>query len=444
MNLKIRLALMNFLEFAVWGAYLTCMGNYLGAAGLGDKIAWFYAIQGIVSLFMPTLMGIVADRYIQPQRLLGLCHLMAGTFMFGCWWLGKEAGVGQELTEKSIFILFYTLSVAFYMPTIALANTTAFTILKNNGYDTVKDFPPIRVLGTVGFIMTMWFVNCAVWLVESSSWDGITFTLTFAENPHKFQYTYMQFFVSGLLSVVLFLYCFTLPQCKLTKKDQKVSLAESFGLNAFKLFKTRKMAMFFIFSALLGMCLQVTNGYAGPFITSFKGSADPVVASSFAANNATLLTSISQISEALCILMIPFFLKRYGIKIVMLMSLFAWVFRFGFFGIGNPTMPGVIFFILSCIVYGVAFDFFNVSGGIFVDQECDASVKASAQGLFMMMTNGVGATVGTLVAGEIVNHYCSWQDGFLQGDWTTCWFIFATFAIVVGVTFALVFKPDQK
>ena len=444
MNLKIRLALMNFLEFAVWGAYLTCMGNYLGAAGLGDKIAWFYAIQGIVSLFMPTLMGIVADRYIQPQRLLGLCHLMAGTFMFGCWWLGKEAGVGQELTEKSIFILFYTLSVAFYMPTIALANTTAFTILKNNGYDTVKDFPPIRVLGTVGFIMTMWFVNCAVWLVESSSWDGLTFTLTFAENPHKFQYTYMQFFVSGLLSVVLFLYCFTLPQCKLTKKDQKVSLAESFGLNAFKLFKTRKMAMFFIFSALLGMCLQVTNGYAGPFITSFKGSADPVVASSFAANNATLLTSISQISEALCILMIPFFLKRYGIKIVMLMSLFAWVFRFGFFGIGNPTMPGVIFFILSCIVYGVAFDFFNVSGGIFVDQECDASVKASAQGLFMMMTNGVGATVGTLVAGEIVNHHCSWQDGFLQGDWTTCWFIFATFAIVVGVTFALVFKPDQK
>ena len=444
MNLKIRLALMNFLEFAVWGAYLTCMGNYLGAAGLGDKIAWFYAIQGIVSLFMPTLMGIVADRYIQPQRLLGLCHLMAGTFMFGCWWLGKEAGVGQELTDKSVFILFYTLSVAFYMPTIALANTTAFTILKNNGCDTVMDFPPIRVLGTVGFIVTMWFVNCAVWLVESSTWDGITFTLTFAENPHKFQYTYMQFFVSGLLSIILFLYCFTLPECKLTKKNQKVSLAESFGLNAFKLFKTRKMALFFIFSALLGMCLQVTNGYAGPFITSFKGSTDPVVASSFAANNATLLTSISQISEALCILMIPFFLKRYGIKIVMLMSMFAWVFRFGLFGLGNPAMPGVIMFILSCIVYGVAFDFFNVSGGIFVDQECEPSIKASAQGLFMMMTNGLGATIGTLAAGEIVNHYCSWQNGFLQGDWTTCWFIFATFALVVGISFAIVFKPEEK
>ena len=427
---------MNFMEFAVWGAYLTCMGNYLGIAGLGDKISWFYAIQGIVSIFMPTLMGIIADKYIQPQRLLGLCHLVAGGFMLGCWWLGMEAGFGQEISDKTLFIALYTLSVAFFMPTIALANTVAFTILKNNGLDTVKDFPPIRVLGTVGFILTMWFVNCAVWE------DG-TFSMTFADNAHKFQYTYMQFFVSGVLSILLCAYCFTLPQCKLEKKEG-VSLAESLGLNAFKLFKTKKMALFFIFSALLGMCLQVTNGYAGPFITSFKGSADVAVASSFAANNATLLTSISQVSEALCILLIPFFLKRYGIKVVMMMSMFAWVFRFGFFGIGNPAMPGVIMFILSCIVYGVAFDFFNVSGGIFVDQECAPSVKASAQGLFMMMTNGIGATVGTLAAGEIVNYYCSWENGFLQGDWTTCWFIFSAFALIVGVSFALVFHPEKS
>ena len=444
MNLKIRLALMNFLEFAVWGAYLTCMGNYLGRAGLGDKISWFYAIQGIVSIFMPTLMGIVADRFLQPQRLLGLCHLLAGGFMLGCWWLGVEAGHGHELPDKLTFIALYTLSVAFYMPTIALANTTAFTIMKKNNMDTVKEFPPIRVLGTVGFIMTMWFVNCSAWTSGDASQDGLAFTLTFAENPYKFQYTYMQFFVSGLLSIVLFLYTFTLPSCELTKKTGKVSLAESFGLNAFKLFKTQKMALFFVFSALLGMCLQVTNGYAVPFITSFKGSTDPAVYNSFAANNATLLSSISQISEALCILMIPFFLKRYGIKVVMLMSMFAWVFRFGFFGIGNPAMPGVIMFILSCIVYGVAFDFFNVSGGIFVDQECEPSIKASAQGLFMMMTNGIGATIGTLAAGEIVNHYCSWENNYLQGDWTTCWFIFATFALVVGVSFALVFHPDKK
>ena len=435
MNLKFRLALMNFLEFAVWGAYLTCMGNYLGVAGLGGEISWFYAIQGIVSIFMPTLMGIVADKYMQPQRVLGFCHLLAGVFMLGCWWLGMEAGFGQKLPNKGLFITLYTLSVAFFMPTIALANTTAFTILKNNGFDTVKDFPPIRVLGTVGFIATMWFVNCAVWE------DG-AFSFTLAENAHKFQYTYMQFFVSGLLSLVLFAYCFTLPECKIEKKREQVSLVESLGLNAFKLFKRKQMALFFIFSALLGMCLQVTNGFAGPFITSFRGV--PEYADTFAANNATLLTSISQISEALCILMIPFFLKRFGIKVVMLMSLFAWVFRFGFFGIGNPAMPGVIFFILSCVVYGVAFDFFNVSGGIFVDQECEPSIKASAQGLFMMMTNGLGATIGTLAAGEIVNSFCHWENGFLEGDWQTCWFIFASFALVVGIAFWVVFKPEKK
>ena len=437
MNLKFRLSLMNFLQFAVWGAYLTCMGNYLGSAGLGAEISWFYAIQGIVSIFMPTIIGIIADRKVQPQRMLGICHLLAGAFMLCCWYMGYQAGTGNELTDKSAFIAVYTLSVAFYMPTLALSNTTAFRILTDKGMDTVKDFPPIRVLGTVGFIATMWFVNCAVW-------DGNSFSLTLGENANKFQYTYWQFFVSGLLSLVLFLYTFTLPQCKLVKKEHNESLAETFGLNAFKLFKTKKMALFFIFSALLGMSLQVTNGYATPFLTSFRGSQDPIIASSFAANNATLLTSISQISEALCILMIPFFLRRYGIKIVMLIAMFAWVLRFGLFGLGNPAMPGVLLFILSCIVYGVAFDFFNVSGAMFVDQECAPSVKASAQGLFMLMTNGLGATIGTLAAGEIVNHYCQWnENGFLMGDWQSCWFIFAAFALAVAITFALVFHPEK-
>ena len=288
--MKLRLSIMNFLEFAVWGAYLTCMSNYLGKADMGNLVPWFYAIQGIVSIFMPTLMGIVADKYIQPQRLLGLCHLVAGALMIGCWWLGYSAEMASVNPDKTLFITIYTLSVAFYMPTIALSNTVAFTILKNNGMDTVKDFPPIRVLGTVGFIATMWFVNCA-YIDES----GFGFTL------------------AGILGIVLLLYCFTLPECKLKQKEGKVSLVESFGLNAFKLFKRRQMALFFIFSALLGMCLQVTNGFAGPFLTSFKGT--PEFADTFAANNATMLTSISQISEALCILMIPFFLNLHSGKV---------------------------------------------------------------------------------------------------------------------------------
>lgn len=443
MNLKIRLSVLTFLEFGVWGAYLTCMGNYLGVAGLGDEISWFYAIQGIVSIFMPTLIGIVADKWIQPQKLLGICHLLAGGFMLSLWGMGFSAGFGKELPNPTLFIILYTLSVAFYMPTLALTNTTAFTVLKNKGGDTVTDFPPIRSCGTVGFIIVMWFVNCAVW-------DNGSFSMTLAQNAHKFQYTYNQFLVSGLLSLVMFFYVFTLPQCRIVREavPQKKTMMELLGLDAFKLFKDRRMALFFIFSALLGMSLQVTNSFAGPFISSFQGSTDPVIATSFAASNATLLTSISQVSEAFCILLIPFFLKRYGIKGVMLIAMFAWVLRFGFFGVGNPTMPGVLFFILSCIVYGVAFDFFNVSGGIFVDRECDPSVKASAQGLFMLMTNGIGATVGTLSAGAVVNHFCSWTEhgdsSYLMGNWQACWFIFAGFALVVGITFALVFRPQKN
>ncbi len=427
---------MNFLEFAVWGAYLTSMGNYLGKAGMGAEISWFYAIQGIVSIFMPTLMGIVADKWIQPQRLLGLCHLAAGAAMITLCMIGAS----QATPDKTTFISIYTISVAFYMPTLALSNTVAFKILQDRGRDTVKDFPPIRVLGTVGFIATMWFVNCA-------TVDNAGFSLTLADNANKFQYTYMQFLVSGLLGIALFIYSFfMLPQCKLVEKkdrENKQSLMELFGLDAFKLFKTKKMAMFFIFSGLLGMSLQVTNGYATPFITHFK--ADPALADTFAANNATLLISISQIAEAFCILLIPFFLKRYGIKNVMLIAMFAWVLRFGFFGLGGPTFPGVTLFILSCLVYGVAFDFFNVSGGLFVNAVCDEDVKASAQGLFMLMTNGLGATIGTLLAGKVVNNYCSWtEDGFLVGDWQTCWFIFAGFALIVGVSFALMFKHKEE
>lgn len=434
MNVKVRLAIMNFLEFAVWGAYLTSMGQYLGRAGMGEEVSWFYAIQGIVSIFMPTLMGIVADKYIQPQRLLGLCHLLAGAGMVILWTLGETSNA----PEKSLFISIYTLSVAFYMPTLALSNTVAFKILQNHGLDTVKDFPPIRVLGTVGFIITMWFVNCA------TTTDG-SFQLTLAEDANKFQYTHLQFLVSGILSFTLCAFCFTLPVCKLAKhigNEKKQSLSEILGLDAFRLFKTKKMAMFFIFSALLGMSLQVTNGFATPFITHFK--ADPLLADTFAANNATLLVSISQIAEAFCILLIPFFLKRYGIKNVMLIAMFAWVLRFGFFGLGGPAFPGVILLILSCLVYGVAFDFFNVSGGLFVNAECSEDIQASAQGLFMLMTNGLGATIGTIIAGKIVNHYCQWtNDGFLVGDWQTCWFIFAAFAMIVGISFALLFKHKR-
>ena len=408
MNLKIRLALMNFLEFAVWGAYLTSMGTYLGSIGMASQIGWFYAVQGIVSIFMPALMGIVADRWVPAQRLLGLCHLLAALFMFGAAYCGS---VGQ----MSYVFWSYTLCVAFYMPTLALSNSVAYNGLTKAGMDTVKDFPPIRVFGTVGFICMMWFVDLM-----------------------GFQPNQNQFVASGIVSIILFLYTFSLPSCPVSEKGNKQSLVDAFGLRAFLLFKQKRMAIFFIFSMLLGVSLQITNGFANPFITSF--GADPQYAGTFGVNHANILISLSQISETCCILLIPFFMKRYGIKNVMLIAMFAWVLRFGLFGVGNPG-SGVWMFILSMIVYGVAFDFFNISGSLFVDKSTDPALRSSAQGLFMLMTNGIGATIGTLSAQAVVNAH---TDEAGVTTWAPCWLIFAGYALVVTVAFAVLFNTKNK
>ena len=373
-GLQFRLIVMNFLEFAVWGAYLTSMGRYLGNVGFGGNIGWFYSIQGVVSLFMPALMGIVADRWMQAQKVQSLCHAIAGLFMCAA---GVYAYTAADVQFAPLFTL-YTISVAFFMPTIALTNSVAFNALIKADMDTVKDFPPIRVFGTVGFILTMWIVD----LVGAMD-------------------TPAQFVISGALSLVLAAYSLTLPACEIKKIEGKVNLVDALGLKAFTLFKQKKMALFFIFSMLLGMCLQVTNGYANPFLGSFEYFSN--WSNTFGVQHSGILISISQICEALCILAIPFFLKRFGIKNVMLMAMFAWVLRFGFFGAGNPGFPGVILFVLSCVVYGFAFDFFNISGALYVDQETEPAQRSSAQGLFMMMTNGIGATIGTLGAQAIVN-----------------------------------------
>ena len=411
MNLKIRLSVMNFLEFAVWGAYLTCMGIYLGNIGMGAHIGTFFAMQGIVSIFMPAIMGIVADRWIPAQRLLGYCHLVAGLLMFATAWYGHLA-VGT-VQFAPLFTL-YSPSVAFYMPTLALSNSTAYSALIQAGQDTVKDFPAIRVFGTIGFICTMWFVDI----------------MGYKSNE-------LQFVVSGVLSIMLFLYTFTLPHCATNASTQHTNFVEAFGLRAFTLFRQKKMAIFFIFSMLLGVSLQITNSFATPFIESFKSI--PEYANTFGVKYPVILYSISQISETLCILMIPFFMKRYGIKNVMLIAMFAWVLRFGLLGVGNPG-NGVWLFVASMIIYGVAFDFFNISGSLFVDKSTDPGLRSSAQGLFMLMTNGIGATVGSFAAQAVVNAHTVGN----VTEWSSCWYIFAGYALLVGVSFALMFQPTNQ
>jgi nucleoside transporter len=416
-SITFRLILLNFLEFAVWGAYLTSLGRYLGGIGMIDKIKWFFAMQGIVSIFMPTLMGILADRKIQAQKVLSMCHLFAGIFMIAAGLYCRSSG--GHISFGPLFTL-YSISLAFFMPTIALVNSVAYNALESVGKDPVKDFPPIRVFGTVGFIISMLCTNFV-------KFDGIAM-----------QDSYTQLLSSGILSLIMCGYSLTMPPVPVKKGEAGQSLAESFGLKAFTLFKDRQFAIFFIFSMLLGAALQITNGYANLFLGSFQS----VSPDSFAVKNSNALISISQASETLCILLIPFFMKKFGIKKVMLIAMFAWVFRFGFFGLGSPDMPGVILFILSCIVYGVAFDFFNISGSLYVNENTTTDIRSSAQGLFMLMTNGLGASIGTLAAGAVVDA-CNCSAVSPEG-WPKAWFIFAGYALVVGLLFMILFKDPQK
>ena len=402
MNLKLRLILMNFLQYAIWGAWLISLGAYLGGQlnFTGVQIGSFFATMGIASLFMPGLLGVIADRFIPAEKLLGICHLLGAGFLF----------LAAPQTEYATLYPFILLAVFFYMPTIALSNAVAYNALEKEGYDTVKAFPPIRVWGTVGFIASM----IAVDLLRV---DGM-----------KFSQSAYQLYFSGGLSLVLGLYSFTLPKCPTTGASESKSWVDNLGLRAFALFKEKRMAIFFTFSMLLGMSLQITNMFANDYLTNYFGNIAEYQGT-FGVEHANILISLSQVSETLCILLIPFFLKRYGIKRVMLISMFAWILRFGLLGLGNPG-GGVWMLILSMLVYGVAFDFFNISGSLYVEQETDHSIRSSAQGLFMIMTNGFGALIGSYAAGYVVDTF----------KWPNAWFVFTAYSVVVMILFAILFQ----
>ncbi|MFZ4726694.1 MAG: nucleoside permease [Paludibacter sp.] len=404
MGLKYRLTAMSFLQFFVWGAWLITIANYWFGTKQWDSSEFgaIFSTLGISSIFMPALIGIVADRWLNAEKLYGILHVLSGLTIF-CL---------PMVNNPNTFFWVMLVAMCFYMPTIALSNSIAYNALKTNSFDVVKEFPPIRVWGTIGFIIAMWVTN----LTGNKA-------------------TVNQFYISAIASVVLGIYSFTLPKCPPQKQTTSNSTwVEQLGLNAFKLFATYKMALFFIFSMLLGAALQLTNMYGDTFLDDFKNV--PEFADSFVVKYSTIIMSISQISETLFILAIPFFLKKFGIKKVMLISMFAWVLRFGLFAFGNPT-NGLWMIILSCVVYGMAFDFFNISGSLFVETTTDSKIRSSAQGLFMMMTNGFGAVTGSIVSGFIIGKYFT-NNG--MKDWYSIWITFAIYSLVVAVLFAIFFK----
>ena len=402
MGIKLRLTVMNFLQFFLWGAWLITLGAYMAVTlhAKGAQIGAVYGSLAIASLFMPGITGIIADRFMNAERVYGLLHVLGGLTLL-------KAAQATDPDQLYWLILINSLC---YMPTIAMANTVSYAILEKNDLDVVKDFPPIRVWGTVGFIVAMWAVSLS-----------------------HLELSPAQLYIGGVSAIILGLYSFTLPACPPAGATAGASLFSALGLDALVLFRQTKMAVFFIFSMLLGVCLQITNMFADAYIHSFDKN--PLYETSLAVKYPAIIISISQMSETLFILTIPFFLRRLGIKNVMLMSMVAWCLRFGLLAVGNPG-GGLWLFILSMIVYGCAFDFFNISGSLFVDLEADPALRGSAQGLFMMMTNGVGGFIGGLTAGRVIDAHKVNQ----VTDWPTCWFLFAAYALALAVVFVFAFQ----
>ncbi len=405
MSTKFRLIIMNFLQFFVWGSWLISLGGYMftfsgDMSNRGALVGATYGTMGIASLFMPTLVGLIADRFVNAEKVLGICHLAGAAILY----------YASTVTNVNTIYTVILLNSCFFMPTIALNNTVSYNILVQKNLDVQKEFPPIRVWGTIGFIAAMWGVDLLGW----------------TKSPN-------QFLFAAAAGVIMGLYSLSMPACRPAKATKGSSFAEMFGLNAFVLFKQPKMVIFFLFAMLLGAALQITNAFGQPFLNDFGAA----YKGTFAVDHPSLLISLSQISETLFILSIPFFLKRFGIKTVMLFSMIAWMLRFALFGIGNPG-EGLVFLILSMVVYGMAFDFFNISGSLFVEKEADKSVRASAQGLFMLMTNGLGAMVGGWAAGKVVDHFTVAATGIK--DWQSIWFSFAGYSLLLAIIFPVVFR----
>lgn len=405
MNLKLRLTIMSFLQFFVWGAWLITIATYFFShnMGTGTQFGDIFSTLALSSLFMPALAGIIADKWVNAEKLYGVLHILYGAILFY---------VPQVHDANTLYYVIFGAMIC-YMPTISLSNSIAYTILKNNNYDVVKDFPPIRVWGTIGFIAAMWVTNL------TGSKDNAN-----------------QFIIGAIAAMILGIFSFTLPKCPPQKTIAKdASIIEQLGLKAFSLFSNYKMAAFFIFSLFLGAALQLTNMYGDVYLSEFGKV--PEYHDSFVVKYSTIILSISQVSETLFILAIPFFLRKFGIKKVMLISMLAWVVRFGLFSYGDPA-GNLWMIILSCIVYGMAFDFFNISGSLFVETTTDSKIRSSAQGLFMMMTNGVGAFLGSRISGWMIDRFYTTANGDKQ--WHGIWLVFAIYALIVAVLFAIFFK----
>ena len=391
---KLQLSSMMFLEFFIWGGWFVTMGTFLSQSfnASGSQLATAYETQSIRAIIAPFIIGLIADRYFSAQKILGFLHLVGALLLY-------LAGSSNSFISFYPFILMYMI---LYMPTLALVNSVAFRQMK----DPSKEFPPIRVFGTVGWIIAGLIIGYLGW--ESQK---------LLENT---------FYVTASASLILGIFSFTLPNTPPTADKGDYSISKILGLDALSLLKDKKYLIFFISSILICIPLAFYYQHANQFLNEIGMP------------KAAAVMTLGQISEALFILLLPIFLKRYGIKTTLIVGMLAWVLRYLLFAYGDVGQ-GTWMLIIGVILHGICYDFFFVSGQIYTDFKAGEQFKSSAQGLITLATYGLGMLIGFRIAGNITDLYAT-SSGH---DWTQIWMLPSGFALFVLIFFIITFRDEK-
>lgn len=400
-SVRVRLSAMMFLEFFIWGAWFVTMGTYLldpaGHGGLGVnglQVSEAFLSQSIGAIIAPFIVGLIADRFFSAQRIMGILHIVGAFLLWG-------AAVSPDFDKFFPLILIYMI---LYMPTLALANSVAMRQMTN----AEKEFPFIRVLGTIGWIVAGLIIGFMQWE------KGHTLDLTFK--------------MAAIASLVLGIYSFTLPDTKPLKRNVKTSVGELMGLDAIGLFKNRSYLIFFIASVAICIPTAFYYNFTNPFLNEIGMTA------------AAAKQTIGQFLEVIFMLLMPFFFKKLGIKKMLALGMLAWAVRYVCFAFGYQTSGLFWLLIVGIAIHGVCYDYFFVTGQIYTDNHAGKKFQSAAQGLITLGTYGVGMLIGSLISGPIVDH---WKTA-TGHDWQIIWLIPAGIAIVVLIPFLILFRDDKK
>lgn len=399
---QIKLSAMMFLEFFIWGGWFVTLGSFLGnnLSATGAETGMAFSTQSWGAIVAPFIIGLIADRFFNAEKILGILHLIGAVLMY-------------QMSHATQFDVFYPYVLGYmiaYMPTLALVNSVSFNQMK----DPAKEFPMVRVFGTIGWIVAGLLISFAF------KWDSI-------ENIGKGLLS-NTFTMVAIASVFLGILSFTLPKTPpKVSKDEKVTISDILGLDALKLLKDRNFLVFFVSSVLICIPLAFYYQNISPFLTEYK------------VENSTAWASVGQISEVGFMLLLPFFFRKFGFKKTILFGMLAWAIRYLLFAFGNA---GDLFFmiVIGIALHGICYDFFFVSGQIYTNSKAGDKVKSAAQGLITLATYGVGMLVGFWVAGQIVDKNIL-ADGL--HSWKDIWMFPSFFAIGVMVFFAILFKKEN-